>query len=217
MQCVESIFGTSTTSNQPVAGSIMVNALNSIILPFGWWHLSGPIMSRLTLFQGIAGSATFSGRSPFFLELVFLQSWHLWQVQTYCSTSLSMPLQCKVWAIVLACLSIPGWTKYSWYQAMIRPCSELGTTMRLLNVINSTPSKFRVPKSCFESCSFFCKALSFFWALPMRTGLKGNFSEMVSELLAKTRSTTSFHQGQNRIHLCRVVTSHKHKTGLWCL
>jgi hypothetical protein len=65
---------TSLTSNQPVDGSIIVNA-NNYVFPLGVFTVNGPIRSTSTLFQAMGLSASFSGRSPY-LFLTFLPIWN---------------------------------------------------------------------------------------------------------------------------------------------
>jgi hypothetical protein len=65
---------TSLTSNQPVEGSIIVNANNSFF-PLGVFIVNGPISSTSTMFQAMGFSASFSGRSPYYF-LTFLPIWH---------------------------------------------------------------------------------------------------------------------------------------------
>jgi hypothetical protein len=66
---------TSLTSNQPVEGSIIVNAAN-YFFPLGVFSVNGPIKSTSTLFQATGLYASFSGMSPYFF-LTSLPIWHL--------------------------------------------------------------------------------------------------------------------------------------------
>jgi hypothetical protein len=64
----------SLTSNQPVEGSIIVNA-NNYFFPLRVLMVNGPMRSRSTLFQSMGLSASLSGSSPY-LFLTFLPIWH---------------------------------------------------------------------------------------------------------------------------------------------
>jgi hypothetical protein len=59
---------TSLTSNQPVEGSIIVNANNSLF-PLGFLMVNGPMRSTSTLFQAMGLYSSFSGRSPYFVDI----------------------------------------------------------------------------------------------------------------------------------------------------
>jgi hypothetical protein len=62
---------TSLASNQPVEGSIIVNA-NIYLFPLGVFMFNGPIRSTSTLVQATGLSAIFSGRSPYLLIIAYL-------------------------------------------------------------------------------------------------------------------------------------------------
>jgi hypothetical protein len=64
----------SLTSKQPVEGSITGSANNSFF-PLGVLMVNVPMRSTSTLFQSVALSASFFGRSPYFF-LTFLPIWH---------------------------------------------------------------------------------------------------------------------------------------------
>jgi hypothetical protein len=75
MDSLADLYFTSLTSNQPVEGSTIVNAI-TYFFPLGVFIVNGPIRSKSTLLQAIGLYASFSGSSPY-LFLTFLPIWHL--------------------------------------------------------------------------------------------------------------------------------------------
>jgi hypothetical protein len=101
---------TSLTSNQPVEGSIIFNA-NTYFFPLGVFVVNGPMRSTPTLFQAMGLSASFYGRSPYFV-LTFLPIWHSWQFFTAASTSFLRLDQVRFFLRVASMRVIPVCCRY---------------------------------------------------------------------------------------------------------
>jgi hypothetical protein len=119
---VADLFVASTISNQPVTGSIIVNASRECVLAGGWcpyckWthqiHTSHDpgFEGQIMLFW--VGAAHISCLHAPSLPFYILDKWN---INNQCSTSCVIPGHTMLFLIVFSVLVCPGWSKYSWYQ-----------------------------------------------------------------------------------------------------